>query len=151
MTDDARMALQVLREYRHIDKRTREIMERIERCRDEAMRATASMTVARTSGSGERSRVETAVVRMVDIQTQLGDALTLSSERRERIQDTINQIEPVELRRLLEMRYIDGSQWERINTQMHISRTTSYRMHIAALEWFWGIWAAEKSEHHETS
>ena len=148
MTDNARQAMEVLREYHHIDKRAREVEERIARCREDATRATASMTAVRTSGTGERSRIETAVVRMVDIQDQLGDILQQAATVRIRIQTAINATRPEEYKRLLELRYIDGNQWDEVNEALYISRSTSYRWHAAALEEFWIVY--KNMEHYGT-
>ena len=145
MTEEGRRAYDLLRRYRHMLEREKEIRERIQRCRDSAMRATSQLSASRSSGSAERSRLESASVRALDLERQLQETLANASDQRLRIQAAINGIECVELRRVLELRYIDGEMWEYLNARMHISRTTSQRWHNMALEDFWANYS--KSEH----
>lgn len=140
MTEEGRAAYDLLRKYRHMVARERELEKRIERCHDEAMRATSSMGAACGSGGAERSRLESAEVRAIDLEKQLQRTMASERAKRLRIQEAINGVECVELRRVLELRYIDGMIWEDINAQMHIATSTSKRWHNMALEDFWEIY-----------
>lgn len=140
MTEQGRAAYDLLRKYRHMVARERELEERIERCHDQAMRATSSMGASRGSGGSERSRLESAEVRAIDLEKQLQRTMASERAKRLRIQEAINGVECVELRRVLELRYIDGMIWEDINAQMHIATSTSKRWHNMALEDFWEIY-----------
>ncbi len=148
MTEEGRRAYDLLLRYRHILEREKEFKERIQRCRDSAMGAPAQLSASRSSGSAERGRLESASVRALDLERQLQETLANASDQRLRIQAAINGIECVELRRVLELRYIDGEMWEYLNARLHISRTTSQRWHNMALEDFWEIYS--KSEHSGT-
>lgn len=140
MTDGAHKAVLVLRGYRQLDHRSREIVERIARLQASATRATSSFAATRTSGGDDKSRVESAVVMIVDLKDQLCDMLYELTDTRYRIQSAIQNMDSEEQKRILELRYIDGRSWEYINQQMYLTRTTSYRMHIAALESFWAAY-----------
>lgn len=142
MTEEGRQAYDLLRRYRQMNERERELMDRIARCHDAATRATSTITAARASGASERSRLESAEVSAMDLERQLQRTMATEMAKRLRIQAAINAVECIELRRLLELRYIDGKRWEWINAHMHISRTTSQRWHNMALEDFWTAYNA---------
>ena len=146
MTEEGRAAYDLLRRYRHMVARERELQERIERCHDQAMRATSSLSASRGSGGAERSRLEMAETRAIDLERQLQRAMASEQAKRLRIQAAIDAVECVELRRVLELRYIDGMVWEDINAQMHIATSTSKRWHNMALEDFWTAYT-EKMDH----
>jgi len=140
MTEEGRAAYDLLRKYRAMVARERELEERIERCHDQAMRATSSMGASRGSGGADRSRLESAEVRAIDLEKQLQRTMACERAKRMRIQAAINAIDCIELRRVLELRYIDGMIWEDINAQLHIATTTSKRWHNMALEDFWSAY-----------
>lgn len=140
MTEEGRAAYDLLRKYRAMIARERELEERIERCHDQAMRATSSMGASRGSGGSDRSRLESAEVRAIDLEKQLQRTMASERAKRLRIQAAINAIDCIELRRVLELRYIDGMIWEDINAKMHIAASTSKRWHNMALEDFWEIY-----------
>lgn len=135
--DEAREALEILCNYRHIDRRVAEIYDRIARYRETATRATASMTAGNISGTPGRSRVETEAIKIVDLEHQLDDTIDDLNARRYAIQRAINAMPNEEHKRMLELRYMDGKQWAVIMRRLSISRSTSYRMHWAALREFY--------------
>lgn len=149
MTEEGRLAYDHLRKYRQMIARENELRERIARCHDVAMHSTSSMSASRGSGSAERSRLESAEVTAIDLERQLQRTMATEMAKRQLIQNAIDAVDCIELRRILELRYIDGERWEYINARMHISKTTSQRWHNMALEDFWSIYAA-KSDHHGT-
>jgi len=140
MTEEGRRAYELLRRYRHMIEREKELEERVQRAWDAARRATATLSSSGGSGSGEHSRIETASVKAMDIERQLEHTLSAAADKRLRIQAAINAVECDELRRVLELRYIDGMIWEDINAQMHIATSTSKRWHNMALEDFWAAY-----------
>lgn len=138
MTEEGRLAYDHLRQYRQMIARENELKERIARCHDVAMQSTSSMSASRGSGSTERSRLESAEVTAIDLERQLQRTMATEMAKRQRIQNAIDAVDCIELRRILELRYIDGERWETINARLHISTSTSKRWHNLALEDFWG-------------
>lgn len=137
MTDKARAAVDILRDYRHYDRRIDEIQSRIAMCRDMATRATSSYNAGCASGTSGRSHVETAVTQIVDLERQMQRTIADAVQRRTAVQNAINCLGSEANKRMLELRYMDGRSWQYIMQVMYISRTTSYRIHIQALEEFW--------------
>ena len=92
--------------------------------------------------SGERSRVESAVCRMVDFEreqhlTARIDALVEMRQSAERI---ITRIESPRFRQVLTLRYLQFESWtwtwERIAAEMRCPKTTVYELHGWALQAF---------------
>ena len=145
MRDDAYQAMQTLKSLRQKSKRIEAVQMRIAGCREMATRATASMSAANASGSGNRSKVETAVVSITDLQAQLEAIVAELRMDRYRIQKAINGMEDEEQKMLLEYRYIDCMSWGMVMEHMHISRPTSYRLHMRALINFHAAYKYETS------
>jgi hypothetical protein len=106
---------------------------------DAATRGTGSMEAERVSGTGERSRVESAVCRMVDYEreqhlTARIDALVDMRQSAERI---IARIESPRFRQVLTLRYLQFESWtwtwERIAAEMRCSVRTIHVLHGWAL------------------
>lgn len=108
--------------------------ETAHRYRDMATRATGSMEAGRIGGSGNRSKVETNVNALVDIER----AIERDAERlRNKITMTMELIEGVctpERKELLELRYICGLTWENVGKRMKYDKRQSQRIHKRALE-----------------
>ena len=136
MTDEAYRAKQILQDFRKLDRLVSEKTERLAALMEAATRATSSMEAERISGTGERSRVESLMIRKIDLEKQLDGSIDELNARRYRIQDAIDRVEDPDQRSLLDMRYIDGKRWLFIMDRLHVGETTSRRIHHAALEAF---------------
>lgn len=74
---------------------------------------------------------------MSDLQKELKKELAMLYHETYHCQCAIDMLQDNGEKRLLELRYMDGNAWDVVMAKMHISRSTSYRLHIAALEDFW--------------
>jgi DNA-directed RNA polymerase specialized sigma24 family protein len=121
------------------DKAIQDAQDRCGNWFDAATRGTGSMEAERVSGTGERSRVESAVCRMVDFEreqhlTARIDALVDMRKEAERI---IARIESPRFRQVLTLRYLQFESWtwtwERIAAEMGCSVRTIHVLHGWAL------------------
>lgn len=133
MTDKAYRAKRVLQSFRQLDKRIGEKEERLQRLVESATRATPSLEAERVSGTGDQSRLETAMIRKVDLERQLDASIDELNRRRHEIQSAIDAMEDAREARLLEMRYIDGRSWASVMARMEIAERTSFLIHESAL------------------
>ena len=138
MDCEARAAIEVLRNYRHLERRMAEIQERIARCHELATRATSSMAAGAISGTPGRSRVENESVKILDLERQMERTYGELVRKQYAIQAAIDAMPSEAYKRMLELRYLDGKTWEAIMRAMHLSRASSFRMHEAALINFYG-------------
>lgn len=136
MTDEAYRAKQVLQEYRQLERRVSEKTERLAALMASATRATSSTEATRVSGTGARSRVEQAVITIIDLESQLDKSIDQKNAQRHAIQNAIDAMKDEREARLLELRYIDGRSWASVMTRMEISETWSRVIHESALAHF---------------
>ncbi|MBP3657569.1 MAG: hypothetical protein J6K32_12880 [Clostridia bacterium] len=108
--------------------------ETAHRYHDMAMRATSSMSAARSSGTGTRSKVATNMDKYIDIER----AIERDAERlKNKITITMEMIDGVnapERKELLELRYLCGLTWEKVGQRMRYDKRQSQRIHKRALE-----------------
>ena len=133
MTDKDLQAKRALQSFRQMNRRISEKAERIRALREAATRSTPSLEAERVSGTGDRSRVEAAMIRAIDLERQLDEAIGRLNAERFRIQGAIDRMEDAREQRLLELRYIDGRSWVSVMTRMGINESTSFRLHRSAL------------------
>lgn len=133
-------AKEQLNAIRDEDRAIQNAIDRVDNWYDAATRGTGSMEAERVSGTGERSRVETAVCRMVDFEreqhlTARIDALVDMRQSAERI---IKRIQAPRQRELLRLRYLQDRSWEwtwdKIAEKMQISRRSVDAVHGGALQ-----------------
>lgn len=133
MTEEAYKAKKVLKDFVQLDKRIDEKYERIKALLDSATRATPSMEAERVSGTGEKSRLESVMIRKIDLERQLDKSIDKLNAQRFEIQNAIDAMEDSREKRLLELRYIDGRSWASVTTRMEISESMSFAIHEVAL------------------
>lgn len=136
MTDSAYRAKQVLQEYRQLEKRVQEKTERLAALMASATRTTPSLEAERVSGSGNKSRIESAVITFVELEQQLDKSIDAKNAQRHAIQNAIDAMKDEREARLLELRYIDGRSWVNVMMRMEIGETWSKTIHASALEHF---------------
>ena len=144
MAPEAFQAMQVLKELWTIDRRIDEAYERIAQVREMAMKATSSFKAVNISGTGSRSRIEDAVIRMDQLEKQLDTNIDRMTRQRTRCQHAIDHMDghyAERERRMLELRYIDHRSWADIMRRMHFEASQSKRIHEAALCNFWRQWS----------
>ena len=133
VTDKAYKAKVVLKEYRQLDKEITEKGERIQHLLDSATRATSSMEAERISGTGEHSRLESAMIRKIDLEKQLDSKIDELRRRNYEIQNAIDAMTDARERRLLCLRYLEGKSWNSVMTRMELTERNSFLIHESAL------------------
>ena len=135
-TEKGYRAKHLLQQYRQLDKEISEKGERIQRLLDSATRATPSLEAERVSGTGEQSRLETAVIRKVDLEKQLDAKINELRRQNFEIQNAIDAMEDARERRLLQLRYLDGRSWAVVMARLEVGETWSRAIHESALNHF---------------
>lgn len=149
MTDAAYRAKLLLQDFRRLDRLVQEKTERLSDLMESATRATSSYEAERVSGTGERSRLESLMIRKIDLERQLDAGIDRLNAQRYRIQDAIDAVKDTDQRSLLDMRYIDGKRWLFIMDRLHVSEPTSRRIHHAALDAFMRAYDALEEKYRE--
>ena len=108
--------------------------QQVARLRELAECATSIANAARVSGTPARSKVESTVCRIADLQAMIQRDLCRLAEKYEEIQRIIDKVEEGPYRDLLIHRYLNFSTWVEIESRMAYSHQHMMRLHGSALE-----------------
>lgn len=102
---------------------------RINGYRDSCERATSVATAVRISGTSKRSNLENCMCIIDELEREI------KKDREEifKITQCIKTISTPVYRQILEMRYVDGMQWDEIAHKLGYSKQHVYRLHGWAL------------------
>ena len=123
-----------LGQARFLDMRIKSKIQQIDSLRELATSCTAVLSDTPRNPHHGTSKVETCVMKIIEVQEGLQDDINALVELKKEIMATIHAVEDVELQTLLEKRYLCFLSWERIAVEMHYSIQHIYRMHETALD-----------------
>lgn len=107
--------------------------EEIELWKSRAEKITASYSSAPAHGS-DGDKMQTAVIKILELKSELYNRLVDATELRRRIQLAIDMVGDSRLRNLLEYRYIDELGWEKIADKLNVEWRHVLRLHDTALQ-----------------
>ena len=108
--------------------------QQIARLRELAEQVTSAATATRVSGTPARSKIESAVCRIADLQSLIQRDICRLAEKYEEIQKVIEKVEEGPHRDLLIHRYLNFYTWEEIAEKMNYSYKWVHVLHGKALE-----------------
>jgi DNA-directed RNA polymerase specialized sigma subunit len=116
-----------------LNKKIEAKMRRLELLREMSQRASAFIDMMPRNQRFERSPMEEAIVKFLDLETEIeSDVQTLLATVKE-IQYLINSINDIECETILEMRYLSYMKWEDIWSRLDLSKDQVLRLHRKAL------------------
>lgn len=122
-----------LLQARFLDASIRTKVEQIEALNDLATSCTAVISDMPRNPNRGGSRMADAVMKIIDLQEEIkNDMIELVNLKRE-IMDVIKAVSSLELRTILEKRYLSFISWERIAVELGYSIQHTYRLHDMAL------------------
>lgn len=123
-----------LLQARFLDASIRTKVEQIEALNDLATSCTAVISDMPKNQNRGGSRMADAVMKIIDLQEEIkNDMIALVNLKRE-IMDVIKAVSSLELRTILEKRYLSFISWERIAVELGYSIQHTYRLHDMALK-----------------
>lgn len=123
-----------LLQARFLDASIRTKVEQIEALNDLATSCTAVISNMPKNQNRGGSRMADAVMKIIDLQEEIkNDMIALVNLKRE-IMDVIKAVSSLELRTILEKRYLSFISWERIAVELGYSIQHTYRLHDMALK-----------------
>ena len=108
--------------------------QQIARLRELAEQVTSAATATRVSGTPARSKIESAVCRIADLQSLIQRDICRLAEKYEEIQRVIEKVDEGPHRDLLIHRYLNFYTWEEIAEKMNYSYKWVHVLHGKALE-----------------
>lgn len=116
-----------------LDQQIKSKSEQVESLNELATRCTPALTGMPRSASHSSSPMADAVGKIIDLESEIGDEARRLVEMKRRIVQVINCVENVNLRILLERRYLCGDTWEMIAVSMNYDSRWTRRLHERAL------------------
>jgi DNA-directed RNA polymerase specialized sigma subunit len=112
-------------------------LEQLETLKSLSMKVTSSFAEEKISGgSVEKSKMESTIVKVIDLESEINNDFIRLIELKKEIQDTINRMDDINQQLLLELRYLSGKGWDEIAASMGYDPRTVYRIHGKALKEF---------------
>lgn len=123
-----------LLQARFLDASIRTKVEQIEALNNLATSCTSVISDMPRNPNRGGSRMADAVMKIIDLQEEIKiDMIALVNLKRE-IMDVIKAVSSLELRTILEKRYLSFISWERIAVELGYSIQHTYRLHDMALK-----------------
>lgn len=104
----------------------------INRYRDLATSITVEPKADKIQTSSDKDRMGSMVAKIYDLENEVGNLLYF----RNRIISQIESITDADLYQILYLKYIENMNFAEIRYEIHVSRTTLYRMYEKAIEIF---------------
>jgi DNA-directed RNA polymerase specialized sigma subunit len=112
-------------------------LEQLETLKSLSMKVTTSFAEEKVSGGNtEKSRMESTLVKVIDLESEINADFDRLIDLKKEIQDTINRMEDINYQLLLEMRYLSGKNWEEIAQELKYNNRTVFKVHGKALKQF---------------
>ena len=117
----------------YLDKRIRAKEKQLDWVKDHAVYVSPQLSDMPKTSRAHRSALEEAVVRIVDLETEISKGISLLMQMKSDIAQTIRGINSMECETILEMRYLTFMSWEEIAVQLGYSQDYIYHLHRKAL------------------
>ena len=112
-------------------------LEQLETLKSLSMKVTSSFAEEKISGGNvEKSKMESTIVKVIDLEGEINADFVRLIELKKEIQDAINRMEDINYQLLLEMRYLNGKNWEEIAQELKYNNRTVFKVHGKALKQF---------------
>lgn len=125
-------AKEYLSQYGQLQQEINAKLERIRRLHEAATRTTQILTLDKVQSSRE-NKMERIIARITDMSSEIYDAVLLLQCTQKAILGTIESIQNVTQRTVLERRYLNGEKWEEIAVNMNYGYAQICRIHGKAL------------------
>lgn len=117
-----------------LDQQMDSKLEQVRALRELAEKTASVLTHEPKSGTRNLQSMETALVKAMDLESELADEMIELLDLKQEIGDVIDSVPDVDCRLLLEYRYISLKSWEEICAIMNYSWRSIHRLHQKALE-----------------
>ena len=127
-------AKEFLNQAYRIDERINSNIEQVRSLRDLAEKAASTLSLAPNSGTRNVHHMEDIIAKMVDMESEINADLKELLETKRRVRETINAVDNITYRTLLELRYLCYKTWEDIASTMNYNSHYLFRVHDKALK-----------------
>lgn len=122
-----------LSQARYLDMRIASKIQQITSLNDLATKCTATLTGMPRTPSHGTSTMADAIVKIVDLQTEINGDIEKLVDLKKEITGVIKSVSNPEYQTILEKRYLCFLSWEQISVDMNYSMQYTFRMHDRSL------------------
>ena len=126
-------AKEYLSQIRFIDNRIAAKREQAQYFYDQATKCTTAWSDMPPGQPNGRSRMADYVMKMIELENEMTKEMMDLATLKKQIMDTINKIDNMEYKTILEERYLSFKSWEQISEDMGYTVRHIYRLHGRAL------------------
>lgn len=116
-----------------LDQRINSKLEQVASLRDLAAKVTASYTKDRVDGTKQRSPMENAIVKIIDLEYEIDADIDELVDLKREIIKAVKSVQQPEYQLLLELRYLSYKTWEETAEMMNYSWRNIHYIHAKAL------------------
>jgi hypothetical protein len=117
----------------YLDKRIKAKERQLDWLKDHAVYVSPQISDMPKTPRAHRSTMEEAVVKILDLETEIRDGITMLVQLKKDIGEVIRGTNSMACETLLEMRYLTFMSWEEIAAQLGYSQDYIYHLHRKAL------------------
>ena len=117
----------------YLDKRMKTKERQLDWLKAHAVYVSPKLSEVPKATSVHRSPVEEAVVRIMELETEINTGISQLMQLKKDIAESIRNINSIECETLLEMRYLTFLSWDQIAAQLNYSTDYIYHLHRKAL------------------
>ena len=127
-------AKKYLEQAYRLDQRIDSKLEQVEALRCLATKSTAIIRSHPGGHGGNDSFMEDAIVKIVDLEKEITAEMERLVDLKREIAGVVDRINDLNLKTLLELRYLCYKRWPEIAKQMHYAESNVFKMHEKALQ-----------------
>jgi DNA-directed RNA polymerase specialized sigma subunit len=117
-----------------IDRQINSKLEQVMALKELACRASSLLSDTKVKGSKPTCRMQEVVVKMVDLENDINDSIDFLVDLKREISRAIEELPEINLRTVLELRYLCFYSWDKIAEEMGFSRQHVNRLHHKAIK-----------------
>ena len=117
-----------------LDQRINCKLEQAQSLRSLAEKASTTLMPTPISKTRHRSRIEDVIVKIVDLEDEIGASITRLLELKQEIATAIARVENPKYRALLELRYLCFKTWDEIAGELRYERRYVFKVHDRAIQ-----------------
>ena len=127
-------ARQYLSQAYRLDQRINSKLMQLSLLRGNAVNITAKLNEVTVQTSHDNTKMESTILKIVEQEREIDDEIDRLVDLKAEVRKVIGNVENIDCRLLLELRYLCFRSWEEIAVEMDYSMDNVFRIHRKALD-----------------
>ena len=134
MEEKKMTARQYLSQAYRLDQRINSKLTQLSLLRGNAVNITAKLNEVTVQASHDNTKMESTILKIVEQEREIDDEIDRLVDLKTEVRRVIENVENIDCRLLLELRYLCFRSWEEIAVEMDYSMDNVFRIHRKALD-----------------